>query len=79
MSKNPNLKCRFCGAEKNLVEAKPNKIFSWSIITCMNCIRKLPDIPMGYESRVFKLKNRIINYYKRLKMKWHNNHKLNDT
>jgi hypothetical protein len=60
MSTNPNLKCRFCGDEKNLTEVQE---FSWSIITCRNCIHKLPSIPMGK----YNIKNRIINYFKRRK------------
>ena len=80
MSKNPNLKCRFCGTEKNvrltypylLEEVKSGIVInskspiSWSIMTCHECIPKLPTL-MGDSTS--KLKNTIINYIKRLKMK----------
>lgn len=63
MSENPNLKCRYCGTERNV---KETKIQSFSIITCFDCIHKLPVL---YGDSKFNLKTRIKNYFKRLKLR----------
>jgi hypothetical protein len=69
MSNNPNLKCRFCGTEKNLWYRDIKPDLSFSIITCKDCLHLLPELYGDSTSKLKKLKNRIINYSKRLKMK----------
>ena len=60
----PNLRCRFCGIQKYLTEAKDFK--GYSIIVCRDCMeeRKL-DYSYFKDKLLIRIKNRIKNYIKR--------------